>query len=228
MYDAAIEARVNRAIGDFLDEEYAARGDKLYQWYRNRFLAIDNKYLTETIGLAPYDRKIARFVLDQCRFATRFVEIGAALAQESMLIAIQGLPTFAVEVNPDNFDMMNRLRNRLTEQLDPALPTRMTPVNDFFPKRAAEYIDSGTVLAFPSLSWGITVEQEEEILDTMKLAGGVILGLESFFRDRTPEEQLALVAGIRKRGFDAPVEVYSWDKWEMGFRPNRIIFMKRL
>ena len=228
VYDAAIEAQVDHTIAMFLEEEYAAKGDKLYIWYRNGFLAVNNARLTSSIGLAPKDKAIARFVLEQCGFASRFVEIGAGVGQASMLLARLGLPTVAVETSHVNFDMMMRARDYVSQRLDPSLPERMKPINDFFPVHADEYVDSGTVLAFPSLSFGIDAETERKILDALTLAGGVILSLTWFFRGRDQAEQVSLIAQIRDKGFDAPVEVYSWADFELGFSPDRIVFMKRL
>ena len=228
MYDKKIEERVDREIANFLEDEYAAQGDGLYQWYRYRFLAANNKSLTSTIGLAHYDKAIARFVLECCPFATRFVEVGAGLAQESMLVALHGLPAFAIESTLAHLDMMIRLRQRLATKLDSGLLEHMTPINDWFPRRAAEYVDAGTVLTFPTLSATITAEQETQILDVVKLAGGVILSTEHFFYNRTPDEQEALLAKIRSRGFGEPVEVFSWANGEMGFAANRIVFLKHL
>ena len=34
MYDKKIEERVDWEIANFLEDEYAAQGDGLYQWYR--------------------------------------------------------------------------------------------------------------------------------------------------------------------------------------------------
>lgn len=228
MYDENIEERANREIANFLEEEYAAQGDGLYQWYRFRFLAANNKALSSTIGLAHYDKAIARFVLERCPFATRFVEVGAGIAQESMLIALHGLPAFAIETTPPHLDMMNRLRERLATRMDSRLVERMTPVYDWFPTRAMEYVDAGTVLTFPTLSATMTAEQETQILDVMQRAGGVILSTEHFFRNRTPDEQEILLSQIRSRGFGEPVEVFSWANGDMGFNANRIVFLKRL
>lgn len=227
-YDENIEARVDREIAAFLEEEYAAQGEDLYQWYRYKFIAANNKRLTSTIGLAHYDKAIVRFVLQSCPFATRFVEIGAGVAQESMLIALHGLPAFGVDTTPAHMEMMKRLRERLAERLDSGLLERMTPVYDWYPNRAEEYVDAGTVLVFPTLSASTTPEQDIKILDMMKLAGGVILSMEHFFRTRTPEQQEALLSEIRSRGFDKPVEVFAWGNGDMGFSANRIVFLKRL
>lgn len=229
MYDTEIEARVDREIASFLDDEYAARGDKLYQWYRNYFLAQNNRHLPATIGLAPYDKAIVRFVLERCPFAKRFVEVGAGIAQESMLLAMMGMPTCAIETNQDNFDMMLRLLERLERRLDPGLPARMKPINDFFPAHAAEYIDSETIVVFPTLSWGINAAVEQEIFNALQAAGGVILSVYDFFRHRAEQaEQEELVAQFCSRGFDKPVVVHAWKGLEMGFRYNKIVFMKRM
>jgi hypothetical protein len=228
MYDKKIEERVDMEIASFLEEEYAAQGDGLYQWYRYRFLVANNKSLTSTIGLAHYDKAIVRFVLERCPFATRFVEVGAGLAQESMLVALHGLPAFAIESTVAHLEMMNRLLRRLATKLDSRLLERMTPVNDWFPRRATEYVDAGTVLTFPTLSATMTEEQETHLLDVMKVAGGVILSTEHFFRNRTSDEQATLISQIRSRGFGEPVEVFSWANGDMGFAGNRIVFLKRL
>ena len=227
-YDTAVEFQVDHTIAMFLEEEYAAKGDKLYIWYRNSFLAANNPRLTASIGLAPKDKAIARFVVERCDFATRFVEIGAGVGQASMLLARLGLPAFAVETSHVNFDMMMRARDYVSQRLDPELPERMTPISDFFPVHASEYVNSKTVLAFPSLSFGIDAEMERKILDALPLAGGVILSLTWFFKARDHAEQESLIAQIRAKGFDAPVEVYSWADFELGFSPDRIVFMKRL
>ncbi|MBY0320963.1 MAG: hypothetical protein K2X72_19735 [Reyranella sp.] len=223
-----MEGRVDREIAAFLEEEYAAKGDQLYGWYRHRFLAANNKYLSATIGLAHYDKAIARFVIENCPFARRFVEVGAGLAQESMLLAALGMSTCAIETNLTNFDMMKRLLERLSQRLAPDLPKRMTPINDFFPTRAADYVDSHTIVAFPTLSWTISAAEEEAIFASLRMAGGVILSVYDFFRHRAEEgEREALIAQIRARGFDAPVVVHAWDGWVAGFRHDRIVFMRR-
>ena len=227
-YNTVQEALVDHTIAMFLEEEYAAKGDELYIWYRKRFLAANNDLLTSSIGLAPKDRAIARFVAERCGFATRFVEIGAGLGQASMLLARLGLPTFAVESSYVNFDMMMRARDYVSRRLDPGLLERMKPINGFFPVNAEEYVNGEAVLAFPSLSFGIDDETEKKILDALTLAGGVILSLSWFFRGREAEEQEILIGQIRSRGFDAPVEVYSWSDFQWGFSPDRIVFMRRL
>ena len=78
------------------------------------------------------------------------------------------------------------------------------------------------------MSFGIDDETEKKILDALTLAGGVILSLSWFFRGREAEEQEILIGQIRSRGFDAPVEVYSWSDFQWGFSPDRIVFMRRL
>ncbi|MEI7876068.1 MAG: hypothetical protein WCK95_28395, partial [Alphaproteobacteria bacterium] len=69
---------------------------------------------------------------------------------------------------------------------------------------------------------------ETHLLDVMKVAGGVILSTEHFFRNRTSDEQATLISQIRSRGFGEPVEVFSWANGDMGFAGNRIVFLKRL
>lgn len=228
MYDDKIERQLDVEIAAFLEEEYSAQGESLYQWYRLKFLAANNKALSSTIGLAHYDKAIVRFVIESCPFATRFVEIGAGIGQESILAALNGLPAFAVEASQDTIEMMNRLRQRLATKFDRRLLERVTPVNDWYPRRAKEYVDAGTVLTFPTLSATMTDEQERQALDVMKLAGGVILSTQHFLRRRTPDEQAALISQICSRGFDRPVEVFSWASGDMGFVENRILFLKRL
>jgi hypothetical protein len=229
MYDTDLEVRVDREIAGFLEQEHAAKGNALYPWYRLKFIAAKNAALSATIGLAPYDRAIARFVVEQCSFATRFVEVGAGIGQESMLLALQGVPTYAIEWLADHIDMMTRLRRRLAERIDRTLPDRMTPVHDWFPKCADSYVDEGTLLAFPTLSTRIDEELEREIFHAMQRAAGVILSLKDFFRHRPdPADQDALVARIRDHGFDAPVIVRAWEEIDLGFPPDRIVFMKRL
>jgi hypothetical protein len=229
MYDTDLEARVDHEIAAFLKEEHAAKGNALYPWYRLKFIAAKNSALSATIGLAPYDRAIARFVVEQCPFATRFVEVGAGIGQEAMLLALHGLPTYGIEWLADHVDMMLRLRQRLAERIDATLPERMTPVHDWFPKCADSYVDEGTLLAFPTISARIDDDLERQIFHAMRRAAGVILSVRDFFRNRPdPVDQDALVARIQDQGFAAPVTVRAWDTTDMGFPPDRIVFMKRL
>jgi hypothetical protein len=229
MYDSDLEARADHEIAAFLGQEHAGKGNALYPWYRLQFIAAKNRALPATIGLAHYDRAIARFVIEQCPLATRFVEVGAGIGQESMLLALHGLPAYAVEWFADHIDMMKRLRQRLAERIDRTLPDRMTPVHDWFPRCAEDYIDEGALLAFPTLSTRIDDDLERQILQAMQRAAGVILSLKDFFRHRPDRaDQDALVARIRDHGFGAPVIVRAWDTVDMGFPPDRIVFMKRL
>ncbi len=122
--DSAIEASLNRELLIFLKEELAAQGDGpdgLYQWYRNRFIPA-------SIGLAPYDRAIVRFVLENCGSFDRFIEIGAGIGQECMLLALNRRRTWAVETGHINFAMMKRAVARVTERIDPDLPSYMTMI----------------------------------------------------------------------------------------------------
>lgn len=229
MYDTDLESRADREIAAFLEEEHAAKGNALYPWYRLKFLAAKNRALSATMGLAPYDRAIARFVVEQCPFAMRFVEVGAGIGQESMLLALHGLPTFGIEWLADHVDMMTRLRRRLADRVDRTLLERMTPVHDWFPRCADAYVDEGTLLAFPTISTRIDDQLEREIFQAMQRAAGVILSVRDFFRNRPdPADQDALVVRIRDLGFAAPVIVRAWDEIDMGFPPDRIVFMRRL
>ena len=122
MIDPEIESALNRELLIFLREELVAQGDGpngLYQWYRNKFIP-------ENIGLAPYDRAIARFVCEHCGSFDRFIEIGAGIGQECMLLALNRRRTWAVETGHINFAMMKRAVARVTEQIDPDLPRYMT------------------------------------------------------------------------------------------------------
>jgi hypothetical protein len=228
MYDRAIQERLDREVATFLDEEYAVQGENLYQWYRNRFLAANNTFLTSSIGLAPYDKAIARFVIERCPFAKRFVEIGAGVGQQSIFLAMMRMPSCAVEANTTNLDMMKRLVARIAERLDPELPKYMTPIYDWYPTLAAEYVDAETILSFPTLSWGLDAGQELTLFDSLRAAGGVILSLSHFFRLREePAQHEELIAQIRDRGFDGPVEIQEWKQWHEGFHPDRLVFMKK-
>ena len=228
-YDTEIETRVDREIATFFEEEYASKADALNQWYRTKFLAANNRYLSSNIGLAHYDKAIARFVVERCPFAKRFVEIGAGAGQESILLGMMGMSTCAVEWNPSNFDMMKRLVARIAERVHPDLLKRMTPNDDFYPTHAAEYVDAKTILAFPTLTRTLNADQERTIFDSLRAAGGVILSLYCFYRPRAePAEQEELIEEIRKRGFGPPIDVRAWEKWDMDFHPDRIVFMKNL
>jgi len=65
------------------------------------------------------------------------------------------------------------------------------------------------------------------ILDSLRAAGGMILGLRAFFRLRdSDEEKQELIDQILQRGFSDPVDVYLWDTVECLFMPDRIVFME--
>lgn len=216
-------AKLDAELLAFLQEELEAQGsgpDGLYQWYRNRFVPTQ-------IGLSPYDRGIAGFVLEHCAAYERFVEIGAGIGQCCMLLALSRRHSYPVESNHVNFAMMNRAMLRIADRVDTELPNYMTPINVWYPDNAAQYVTTNSLLCFPTLSWGLTPEDEQRILDTMRLAGGVIVGLRTFFLLReSKEEQQTLIDQIRERGFGAPVEVVSWQQPLLGFQPDRVVFMK--
>jgi hypothetical protein len=222
--DAAIEAALDRELFAFLKEELALQGDGphgLYQWYRTRFIPAG-------VGLSPWDRAIASFVLENCAAADRFIEIGAGIGQACMLLALSRRRTLAIEQDKTNFAMMERAVERIADRINRELPNYMSGIRDWYPNRAAEYVTARSILCFPTLSWGLDAAKEAAMLDSLRAAAGVIVGLRYFFRPReTDEEEQQLVEQIRERGFAAPVEVFCSKKWADGFPPNRIVFFAK-
>lgn len=216
--DDALVAALDRELYAFLQEEFEKQGEELYQWYRLR-------HLPAGIGLSHYDRAIAQFVLDNCSFADHFVEVGAGIGQECMLLALFQRRTVAIETYGPNFRMMERAVARIAERIDPNLPDHMSRIWDHYPERASEYVTDRSILCFPTLSWGLDAEKETALLDSLGAASGVIIGLTYFFDvRRTDEEQECLIDQIRERGFAAPVDVCTWTEWVQGFPPNRIVY----
>jgi SAM-dependent methyltransferase len=216
-----LETALERELAAFLKEEYASQREELYQWYRLKFVPHD-------IGLAPYDIAIADFVTEHCASFGRFVEIGAGIGQQSMLLAVRRYRTWAVEATDHMTALAERAFARVKDRVYPDLPNYMSMVKDIFPNRAQEYVTSDSVLCFPSLSWGLTPEEEVRVLNTIGMAGGVILTLRSFFKAReTTEERDILIDQIRQQGFGAPVDVYMRTQMEYSFYPDRIVFMKK-
>ena len=62
-------------------------------------------------------------------------------------------------------------------------------IQDWYPRRAPEYVTPNSILCFPTLSFGLTAEQESALFDSLRSAGAVILGLRTFFRLRDSEEE---------------------------------------
>ena len=215
-------ALLSKEIHAFLKQEQDEKGPEgLYQWYRYKFVPYG-------IGLAPYDIGIARFVLANRDLFDRHVEIGAAAAQGSLLLAVHRMPSYAVEANPTNVDLLARLIEHLRSRMDPDLSKYITQVHNWYPNQLSEYTTSRSLLCFPTLSWGMTQEQEQAAIDALRAAAGVIFGLRDFFRWRQTEaEQAELINRIRAEGFDAPIEVYEWKRLEYDFPPNRIMYMAR-
>jgi len=216
--DTALVAALDRELHQFLLEESRRQGEGLYQWYRTR-------YLPAGIGISHYDKTIARFVLDNCGFADRFIEIGAGIGQQCMLIALAGRRSVAIESDRVNFDTLERATARIAERIDARLPEYMSPIRDWYPTRANEYVTDRSILCFPTLSWKLNAEKEAEMFDSLRASAGVIVGLGYFFQVRSSDdEQQWLINRICERGFSAPVDVCTWKQPVDGFPPNRIVY----
>ena len=216
-----IERTLERELAKFFRDEYARQGEDLYQWYRCNFVP-------QNIGIAHYDWRIADFVTEHCGDFRTFVEIGAGIGQQSMLLAVRGKRVVTFEMHEAIFEMARRAFERVQKKVFPELPKYMTQINGRFPDDAKGFIRQDTVLCFPTLSNTTTPEEDARIFDAIGEAGGVILGLDYFFiRRRTDAERQALVEQLRARGFEAPVPVSVTTEDRQGFPPNRIVFMRK-
>jgi hypothetical protein len=214
-----LEQAVNQEIHRFFCLEDEKTGGQLYSWYRDNFVP-------RNLGLAHYDLAIARFYLNHCSNFARFVEIGAAAAQQSILLAAHHVKTSPVDHTDGQFTLMTRLIDHMARHLDPELPRYIEPVFGSYPGNASQYVTAETVLSFPGLAWSGAAAVWEEILAALSGAGGVILNKGHFFWYRpTEDERQQLVEQIRARGFDAPVAVSDWRFRK--FVPDGVVFMKR-
>ena len=215
--DNPLEHALDRELLAFYQDEYAARGEEMYHWYKDY-------YIPQNIGLAPYNIAIADFVMAHCP-ELRFVEIGAGIGQISMLLATRRHHSSAVEAEASEiFPMAQRAFARITEKVFLELPNYMTLIHDRFPNRAATYVTPDSLICFPTLYEALSPEQEIRMLDVIAGASGVILSLRDFFRVRHSEtERDILVAQFRARGFEAPIKLLDWESYS----PDTTIYMKK-
>jgi hypothetical protein len=179
------------------------------------------------MGLSIIERKITEFVLKKFGNSRRVVEVGAGVAQCSILLAACGVTVAPIEANSDHFEMMKRLCGKVADKYE-VLNQNFFPFRGLYPEISEEAIaGKPSILMFPSLSWGQTKEDEEESMKAMKMAKGVILGLNWHFRERSSkEEKQKLIDRIMREGFSEPEEIFTWDDWSFGFRPDRIVYME--
>jgi hypothetical protein len=212
---------LERELAAFLQEEYEEKGEDFHHWYRTRFIP-------NNIGLARYDWAIADFVSARRQKFERFVEVGAGIGQQSILLATRGMRVWIVDANKEYVEMGARAISRVARSLSPALPQFVTQVLDWFPRRARDYISPEAVLSFPTLAATTTPEQFEEMLINIGKAKAVILSLRHFMKVRATEaEQEALIEQIRNRGFGRPVDVLAWRTIERSFHPDRIVYFEK-
>jgi hypothetical protein len=213
---------IESIVLDHLKEEYARKGDDLYQWYRLRFLASDR-------GLSVWDKAILRFVCDIYDKYSRVVDIGAGIGQTAILLASRRIPVLAIEANHEHIRQMVDVANRVKSIVSPDLDQFFSCKQDLFPVGAPTYVNASTLLCFVDNSWGLSPEQEAQVKAVMKGAGGLIIGLRYFFKSRTFDETQQLVDEVISLGFESPIEVFKSERdvWEDNFPPNRILYFKR-
>lgn len=214
---------LSREIYAYIYDKFLAQGENLYQWYRLHFLPYK-------AGLSPWDIAVANFVAQLNDKFARVVEIGAGFGQGSLLLASKGIPTLAIETNLEIFGQMTELIQRVKANVSPEIDRFLETRFEFFPNNAASYLNKDVLLCSIDLSYGLTDEQEEEVFKAIPLAGGFIIGLKCFFRDRDPEMQNQLIKRIVSLGFSEPVDIYnSYDLPFSGqFDKNRIVYFKNI
>lgn len=217
-----VEEGISEIVLEFLRSEFKEKGENLYQWYRLRFLG-------NGFGLSPWDKAVASFAYNLKSEFEHVVDVGAGIGQTSILMASRGLNVTAIEANREHISQMNRLAAMVKQAIVPELGLHFESKHIFFPNEASTYIDSKTLLCFVDNSWGLSTEQEKEIRQTLKYAGGLIVGLRYFFKSRNPEEQEQLILELMELGFEPPIEVFrsKFEGWENGFPSNRIVFLRR-
>ena len=207
-------------ILEFLLQEREANDGEIYQWYETRYISVG-------VGLSIIEREIAEFVLKKFGNSMRVVEVGAGVGQCSILLAACGVTVAPIEGNDNHFGMMERLCGKVADKYE-ILNRNFFPINGVYPEVSEEAIaGKPSILMFPSISWTQTKEEEEEAMKAMKMAKGIILGLTWHFRERSSEEEKQeLIDRIMMEGFSEPEDIFSWDDWSFGFRPDRIVYME--
>jgi hypothetical protein len=202
-----------------LQAEATAQGEEhVYSWFRYY-------YLSEGIGLAPFDVAIADFASKRL-VGRRFVEIGAGMAQLSALLALSGFSAVAVEAHAEIFPTTAAVHERVCRRF-PGAADRFSIVKARFPVEPSTPMDRNTVVTSINVSQTVTPREFDDILDALMPAHGVIINLAGFFVPRRdPATQAELVERFTIRGFAAPEEVYAWTEPQYRFQPGRIVYFQ--
>jgi hypothetical protein len=200
MSDGMIAPRVVEGeIMAFLRDELppdSAKDSPIEGWYRGQ-------YLNQGHGFAPIGSVLIDFLERKHDRFDRVTEVGAAMGQNCIQVALAGWQTIAVECGELQYGLMQRLLARLA-RLDRGLTVRIKPQKFIFPDHAHEYVDERTLVCF--LGGLLGQVDDKDVLEGIRPAGGLILDLRGFHRLRESEqEQDQLVNSITQLGFKAPI-----------------------
>jgi hypothetical protein len=224
-----LEEVLDADIVDFLRAELPSNPEEdlpIDIWYRRC-------YLNHGHGFAPYGYVIADFLEEKRDRFDRITEIGAGFGQNCVQFAARGWQTIAVDGAVRQAAALERLIARL-EVSYPEICRRIevrAPL--IYPQDAGEYLDARTVAFFSSLRQSYDdPETERRLLESLRLAGGLVFDAHVFFVRREQDEQDRLLEFIRDLGFDPSVLVWDWPGMSAAdgttiFQYHRFVYFQR-
>jgi SAM-dependent methyltransferase len=216
------EAKVEAAILDFLQKEIAAQlapEDSIARWYRTM-------YLERGQGFAPFGRAVMGLLQERRGRFDRVTEIGAGLGQNCLQLALDGWSTIAVESGNPVYNWMERVLDRVN-RFAPDVRARVRPLECHYPHRASEYLDGRTLACFLGVCAEVTPDVDRQMIDALRLAGGIVLDPRVFFRHREAEEERrALIERIEALGFKPPIPLWN-STAAPGFFPYDFLYFER-
>jgi len=214
---------IDAEILNFLREELSAEGpmeSPIATWYRKQ-------YLNKSRGFAAFGQVLVDLLAQRRQRFDQVTEVGAGIGQTCVQLALEGWPTIAVESGAEVFGWMEHLLARL-RRIDAVVSERVRPLKCGYPERASEYLNERTLACFMGLLTSSAINDviNREMIESLRLAGGIILDPRVFFRRRESEqEQGELVTEIQKLGFGPPVSF--WDSRGTRSFPYRFLYFER-
>jgi hypothetical protein len=213
-----VEGEIMAFLRDELPSD-STKDSPIENWYRYQYLAQGH-------GFAPIGSVLVDFLDRNRERFDRVTEIGAAMGQNCVQLALWGWQTVAVECGALQYGLMERLLARL-ERLDGALTARIKPVKFVFPDRASEYVNERTLVCF--LGGLLGQVDDKAVLEGIRPGGGLVLDLRGFHRLRESErEQEELINSITQLGFKSPVPFWDSAKGPWRFFPLKMMYFERV
>lgn len=210
--ESTLERQLSDEIVRFLSVENAEHGNDMYHWFRDY-------YLSEGIGLAPHDVAASWFIKQNFP-NKRTVEIGAGMAQMSALLAGNGFTATAIETTRAHVATARRLHDWLTHKNYPSYEI----LSGWFPNVGSDRID-GSVVVGLSISFGVSEEQWNYLLDALAPASAIVMDITQFFTVRRDAASKAdLASQLAERGLSKQQEIFRWNHGEgYKFYPGEIV-----